>query len=174
MKFNDISVIRKISKTTRKMSKTKKVGVIAGVAGAVIVAVPFIIAAGPATIVSALAVLGGGALAAGGFGVTGGIIVTAGGAALSAALAATISTKMIKDPEIIELQKNLTEIEKLVAKIQLMEEKNLNKNKDLRKKYISLATFVSKELKSKKKINKDTLKKNLFNSRELLDDLENV
>jgi len=158
----------------KKTSKAQKVGGIAIIAGAAVVAAPFVVAAGSATIVSALAALGGGAIAAGGFGVAGGIIVTGGGAALSAALAAAISSKMIKDPELIELQKNLDEIEKLAAKIQLMEKKNLNKYKDLRKKYIELVKFVSDTIKSKKKVNKDALKKNLFNSRDLLEDLESV
>lgn len=158
----------------KKMSKFGKVGLIAAIAGGAIIAIPFIIAAGPLSIVSALAVLGGGALAAGGFGVAGGIIVTGGGAALSAALAAAISSKLIKDPELIELQQNLEEIEKLVIKVQLMEEKNLEKYKTLRDKYLKLAEFISKELKNKKKIDRDTLKRNLFDSRDLITDLKNV
>lgn len=158
----------------KKMSKAKKIGGIAVASGGAIIAIPFIVAAGPLSIVSALAALGGGALAAGGFGVAGGIIVTGGGAALSAALASAISSKIIKDPELIELQKNLEEIEKLVAKIQLMDKNNLNKYKTLREKYLELAKFISKELKNKKKVDGDTLKRNLFVSRDLITDLKNV
>ena len=158
----------------KKMSKTGKIGAIAAIAGGSIISLPFIVAAGPLSIVSALAALGGGALAAGGFGVAGGIIVTGGGAALSAALAAAISSKIIKDPELIELQKNLEEIEKLVSKIQLMEKKNINKYKDLRDKYLKLAKFISKELKNKKKADRDTIKRNLFVSRDLITELKNA
>ncbi len=104
----------------KKMSKGAKIGAIAAAAGGAIIAAPFIIAAGPLSIVSALAWLGGGALAAGGFGVAGGIIVTAGGATISAALASAIANQVIKDPELKELQKNMSEVEKLAAKIQLM------------------------------------------------------
>ncbi len=162
------------SEKWKKMSKAKKVGGIALATGGAIIAVPFIVAAGPLSIVSALAALGGGTLAAGGFGVAGGIIVTGGGAALSAALASAISSKIIKDPELIELQQNLEEIEKWVAKIQLMEKKNLDKYKTLREKYLELANFISKEVQNKKKVDRDTLKRNLFVSRDLIVDLKNA
>jgi hypothetical protein len=158
----------------KKMGKAGKVGAIAAIAGGSIIAVPFIVAAGPVSIIVALSTLGGGALAAGGFGVAGGIIVTGGGAALSAALAAAISSKVLKDPELLELQNNLEEIEKLVAKIQIMEKKNLDKYKDLRDRYLKLAKFISKEIKNKKKVNRDSLRRNIFVSRDLITDLNNV
>jgi hypothetical protein len=157
-----------------KMSKAGRIGAIAATFGGAIIAVPFILAAGPLSIVSALAVMGGGALAAGGMGVAGGIIVTGGGAALSAALAAAIASKAIKDPELIELQKNLIKIEELVAKIQLMEENNLDKYKSLREKYLKLAEYISKEIKNKKKSDKDTIKRNVFASRDLISELKDV
>jgi len=158
----------------KKISKAAKVGGIAAIIGGFIIAVPFIIAAGPLSIVSALALLGGGALAAGGFGVAGGIIVTAGGAALSAAISATIASKVIKDPELIELQKNVEEIEKIVAKLQIMEKENLGKYKEIRDKYVKLASFISKMIKNEKKIDRDEIKKNLFYSRDLIEELKNV
>lgn len=158
----------------KKSSKAGRVGLIAAVAGGSIILVPFIIAAGPLSIVSALAVLGFGTLAAGGLGVAGGIIVTAGGASLSAALAAAIAAKVIKDPDFIELKKNMDEIQELVIKIQLMSKENLGKYKNFREKYIKLGEYVVKELENKKKTDKDTLKRNLFASRDLIIGLKNV
>ena len=158
----------------RKASKAGKVGLIGAVSGGAIVAIPLVIAAGPASIVTALAMLGWGSLAAGGFGVAGGIIVTGGGAALSAALAAAIASKLIKDPELVELQQNFKEIEILVAKIQLMEKKNIEKYKDLRERYIEIVKYVSKDLIKKKKVDKDAIRRNVYASRDLIKDLKNA
>jgi len=158
----------------KKMGKGAKVGTIAALAGATIASIPFIIAAGPMSIVSALALLGGGTLAAGGFGVAGGIIVTVGGAALSSGLAAFIANNAIKDPELKELQENFARIEELAAKIQLMSEDSLSKYKMLRKEYVKLAEFVANMLKvkEKKKHDKDQLRKHLYASRDLIKGLE--
>lgn len=158
----------------RKASKIGKVGLITAAAGGAIVGVPLVIAAGPASIVSALCILGCGTLAAGGFGVAGGIIVTVGGAALSAAVAASISSKLIKDPELVELQQNLKEIEGLAVKIQLMEKKNIEKYKDLRERYNKIAEYISKDLLKKKKVDKDVIGRYVYTSRDLIRDLENA
>ena len=96
------------------MDKSTKVMAISAMAGGAVISIPFIIAAGPVSIISALATLGLGSLAAGGYGVAGGIVVTAGGAALSAALAGMAANKLIKDPEVEELIDNYKKLEKII------------------------------------------------------------
>jgi len=100
------------AKKWRGLSKWKKVSVIAGSCGAVIIALPFAVSAiGGMTIVQALCWLGFGALGVGGFGVAGGIIVTAGGATLGATIGATIASKFVSDPELIAVKEALVAVE---------------------------------------------------------------
>lgn len=157
-----------------KLSKAAKVGIVAAAVGGAVIAVPFIIAAGPVSIVSALATLGGGALSAGGLGVAGGIIVATGGAAVSAALAAYISSKTIKDPDLLELQDNIEEIEKLVAKLQLFDEKNNNQYTKLKKRYGDLSKFINDFINDKKRVKNKNLKEYLAKSVTLIEDLEDL
>ncbi len=96
------------------MDKSEKVAVAALMAGGAVVSVPFLIAAGPLSIVSALALLGGGTITAGGFGVAGGIIVTAAGATLSAALGGYVANKTIEDPDVAKLISAYAELETVI------------------------------------------------------------
>jgi hypothetical protein len=127
----------------KNMDKSTKVMAISAMAGGAVISIPFIIAAGPVSIISALATLGLGSLAAGGYGVAGGIVVTAGGAALSAALAGMAANKLIKDPEVEELIDNYKKLEKIIKQNFTIMDRNQQQFKKLYSKYGEMAEFVA-------------------------------
>lgn len=127
----------------KNMDKGYKILAISAMAGGAIVSIPFIMAAGSMSIVSALAVLGLGALSAGGYGVAGGIVVTAGGAALAAALAATVANKVIDDPEVNELIEEYGRFEEIIKQNFATMENNQEKYKQLYEKYAKAANYVA-------------------------------
>ena len=127
----------------KNMSKAHKVLAISAMAGGAIVSMPFILAAGSVSIVSALATLGLGTLSAGGYGVAGGIVVTAGGSALTASLAGAAANKFIEDPEINELIDSYGKLEELIKQNFQTMEKNQARFKLLYGKYSQIADFVA-------------------------------
>jgi hypothetical protein len=140
-----------------KMDKSAKLAAIALMAGGAVVSVPFMIAAGPLSIVSALAVLGGGAIAAGGLGVAGGIIVTATGATLSSVLAVYIANKVIQDPDVEKLVSAYAELEKVIKQNFIILEKNQAQYRDLYRRYGEIANFVAELInKTEKKSGHDS------------------
>ncbi len=126
----------------KKMDKAYKVLALSAMAGGAVVSIPFVVALGPMSIVSALATLGLGALSAGGYGVAGGLIVTGGGAVLAASLAGTIANKFIDDQEISELIDNYGKLEEIIKQNFQTMENNQEKFKSLYEKYALTANFV--------------------------------
>ena len=132
----------------KKMDKRHKLLAISAMAGGAVVSLPFIVAVGPISIVSALATLGGGAIAAGGFGVSGGIVVAAGGAALAASIAGVVAHKMIDDPEVTELIDRYSNLEEIIRQNFKTMDNSQDKYKRLYEKYAETANFVT-DLQSK-------------------------
>jgi ribosomal protein L24 len=125
------------------LPKSQKMLAISAMAGGAIISIPFLLAIGPMSIVSALATLGLGALSTGGFGVAGGIIVTAGGATLAASLAGVVSHKLIDDPEVTELINSYIRFEEIIKQNFKTMENHQEKYKLLYEKYAESANYVA-------------------------------
>jgi hypothetical protein len=159
----------------KNMDKSTKIMAISAMAGGAVISIPFIIAAGPISIVSALATLGLGALAAGGYGVAGGIVVTAGGAALSAALAGMAANKLIKDPDVEKLIENYKRLEKIIKQNFAIMEKNQQQFKRLYSNYGELAEFVAdlhKNIENEERYDSEDVKEKSNRISYLIEDLE--
>ncbi len=159
----------------KNMDKSTKVMAISAMAGGAVISIPFIIAAGPVSIIGALATLGLGSLAAGGYGVAGGIVVTAGGAALSAALAGMAANKLIKDPEVEELIGNYKRLEKIIKQNFTIMERNQQQFKRLYSKYGEMAEFVAElhnKIEHKEKYDSTEVKEKNNHIKFIIEDLE--
>jgi len=165
----------KAAEKYKNMSKSKKILAFSAMAGGAIISVPFIIAAGPLSIVSALAALGLGSLAAGGFGVAGGIVVTGVGIALSASLAAAVANKYVKDPEVEKLIEGFSKLEGIIKQNFTVMEKHQQQYKKLYEKYGKIAEFTAqlqKKIESEEKYNIEAVRENNFKINDLIEDLE--